>query len=122
MAGLSFVICLLTLWFYDWSRRDWLGIEAVKSLRECGPDAGRFRRLLAWALERGDVVACVVLSIKWDPFITTAYLRRGAFNGMSAQDWRIFLLSWFIGNAWWALLCFVGVETLGGLWRWAFGT
>jgi len=32
MALASLVVCLLQLWFYDWSKRDWLGIEAVKSV------------------------------------------------------------------------------------------
>ena len=53
-----------------------------------------------WLLHRSDPVACVLLSIKFDPFIVTVYLRRGRFGGMSRRDWRIFLLSWLIGNAW----------------------
>jgi hypothetical protein len=28
----------------------------------------------------------------------TAYLRQGAFGGMTRRDRRIFLLSWLIGN------------------------
>ena len=116
MAGLSFVICWLTIKFYDWSQRDWLGIEAIKALREYGGKQ-RGRRLLAWALRTSDPVACVLLSIKFDPFIVTAYLRRGRFGGMTARDWRIFMLSWSLGNAFWGLLCFAGTESLAGLWR-----
>ena len=113
MALLSFVICLLTLRFYDWSKRDWLGIEAVKGLKEySGPS--RWRRWTSRALQRGDGLALVLLSLKFDPFITTLYLRHGAFNGLSARDWRHFLASWFIGNAYWTFLCFGGVE----LFRW----
>ena len=115
MALLSLVVCLLTLWFYDWSKRDWLGIETVKNLRDA-PATSRFGRALAWALRRSDWLACMMLSIKFDPFITIVYLRRGAFNGMTRRDWGIFLLSWFIGNAWWALLCFGGVEAFRRLW------
>lgn len=115
MAVLSFVACWLTMKFYDWSKRDWLGIEAVKSLKNyTGRNpAGRF---LARALRKSDPVACVLLSIKFDPFIVTAYLRRGSFSGMSARDWRIFILSWFIGNAWWSVVCFTGVTIL--IWIW----
>jgi hypothetical protein len=116
MALLSFMVCLLTLWFYDWSKRDWLGIEAVKLLRD-GEGQSRFRRVLAWALARGDWLAFVALSVKFDPFITTIYLRRGASGGMTRQDWRNFLLSWLIGNACWASLCFGGIEALRGLMR-----
>lgn len=111
MALLSLVVCLLTMWFYDWSKRDWLGIEAVKRLRDA-PATSLHRRVLAWALRRGDWLACVVLSLKFDPFIATAWLRRGAFNGMGRRDWGIFVLSWLISNASWALVCFGGVEVV----------
>ncbi len=53
----------------------------------------------------------ILLSIKFDPFIVTVYLRRGRFGGMSRRDWRIFLLSWLIGNAWWSVVCFTGLST-----------
>ncbi len=115
MAMLSFLACWLTMKFYDWSRRDWLGIEAIKRLKDyAGPS--RSARGLGWVLRRSDPVACVLLSIKFDPFVVTAYLRRGHFGGMTRRDWRIFLLSWFIGNAYWSLLCFGGVSALAWLW------
>jgi hypothetical protein len=44
--------------------------------------------------------------------ITTAYLRRGSYSGLSARDWRIFLCSVLLSNAVWALACFGGVEAL----------
>ncbi len=119
MSVLSLVACLLTLWFYDWSKRDWLGIEAVKQLRDGGAKT-RWRRLLAWALAKGDVPACVALSIYADPFITTACLRRGAFNGMTPRDWRVFFASWVIANGWWALACFGGLELVKKLWHLAW--
>lgn len=115
MAVASLVVCLLTLWFYDWSKRDWLGIEAVKRLRD-GEGRSRFRRVLAWALARGDWLAFIALSVKFDPFITTVYLRRGAANGMTRRDWRVFLASWLIGNAYWALICFGGIEGFRRIW------
>ncbi len=120
MALLSLLTCWLTMLFYDWSQRDWLGIEAIKSLKVyAGPN--RFGRALAWILRQSDSVACVLLSLRFDPFIVTVYLRRGRFGGMTRRDWQIFLLSWLIGNAWWSLLCFAGVETAAGLWRWMWG-
>ncbi len=64
------------------------------------------------------VVACILLSIKFDPFIVTTYLRRGHYGVMTARDWRIFMLSWFIANASWALHCYAGVESFIGLWQW----
>ena len=120
MAVLSFFVCWLLLWFYDRSGRDWLGIETAKQVRDY-VGISLWRRALAWLLQRGDVVVCVTLSIRFDPFVTTAYMRHGSFNGMSRRDWRNFWLSWFIGNAWWALFCFAGVETVAGLWHWLRG-
>jgi len=73
---------------------------------------------MAWLLRQSDPIAGILLSIKYDPFIVAVYLRRGRFGGMSGRDWRIFLLSWLIANAWWSLLCFAGVETAVGLWKW----
>jgi hypothetical protein len=61
------------------------------------------------------------LSIWSDPFITIACLRRGAFNGMTRRDWRIFFSSFLIANGWWALACFGGIEAVSGLWRWLAG-
>lgn len=116
MALLSLLSCLLTLWFYDWSKRDWLGIEAAKQLFD-SDSKSRWRRFLQWALAKGDLPACVILSLYADPFITTACLRRGAFNGMTARDWRIFFGSWLIGNGWWAVACFGGVQALERAWR-----
>lgn len=111
MSVLSLVACLLTLWFYDWSKRDWLGIETAKQLRD-GETKTSWRRLLAWALKKGDLPACVVLSLYTDPFITTACLRRGAFNGMTSRDWRIFFGSWAVANGFWIFICYGGVSLL----------
>lgn len=116
MAGLSFLVCLLSLWCYDWSKRDWLGIEAIKSMKSY--DGGsRAGRLFAWLMQKGDPVAVVVLSIKFDPFITMIYLRDGAFNGMSRRDWRIFLASFFISNAYWILACYMGISFVEWVWQ-----
>ena len=115
MMGLSFLACLLTLWFYDWSKRDWLGIEAIKSLRgyegklKCG-------RLAGWLLRKSDLVVFLFLSIKYDPFITMAYLRHGAFNGISRRDWRIFLGSTVVANVYWTLACFMGISLVEWVW------
>ena len=120
MAGLSFLACWLLLWFYDRSGRDWLGIEAAKQVREYDGHA-RWRRWLAWVLRRSEFVVCIVLSIRFDPFVTTAYMRHGAFNGMSRRDWRNFWISWFIGNLYWTFVCFGGVKTLQWAWHWLRG-
>lgn len=111
MALASLAFCLGLLRVYDLLGRDWLGIEWVKGLRGyAGPS--RWRRLLGWLLDRGDTVAFVVLSAKYDPFITTAYLRRGAYNGMARRDWTIFLASWVLSNLIWIIICAGGIEII----------
>lgn len=116
MALLSLVFCLLLLRLYDWLGRDWLGLEFVKNLRHYAGNS-RWRRGLAGLLSRGDGVAFVLLSAKYDPFITTAYLRRDAYAGMSARDWRIFLGSWLLANALWIFVCYGGVSLGIAIWR-----
>lgn len=109
MAALSLLDCLLLLKLYDWLKRDWLGIELVKGLRHYA-GSSRWKRATAWLLGRGDGVAFVVLSLRFDPFITTAYLRHGAYNGLARRDWKIFFGSVLISNAAWTFVCFGGIE------------
>lgn len=111
MSSLSLVTCLLMLRFYDWSKRDWLGIEAVKGLKHYDGE-NWFRQRLSRLLIKSEPLACLVLAIKFDPFITTAYFRHGSFNGMTKRDWKIFWISWVIGNLYWSFVCFGGVSAL----------
>jgi len=37
------------------------------------------------------------------------------------RDWKIFLLSWFIGNAWWSIVVFSGLSILEWAWTWLKG-
>jgi len=111
MTILSLLDCLLLLRIYDWLKRDWFGIEWLKSQRDYN-STSRVRRILAWLVGRGDAIAFVVLSLRFDPFITTAYLRRNSYTGLSARDWRIFLGSVVLSNGAWALVCFGGIEAL----------
>lgn len=116
---LSFLLCYGTLVFYDWSKQDWLGIEAIKEVKEYEGNS-RFRKIAAWALRRSDPVAILFLSLKFDPFITVIYMRKGSrkFNGLSRRDWRIFLASLVIGNAYWSLAAYMGVTLFE--WGWEF--
>jgi len=116
MTLASFVFCLALLRIYDRMGRDWLGIEFVKSLRYYA-GRSRLRRCLAWLLSRGDAVAFVVLSAKYDPFITTAYLRKSAYSGMTRRDWAIFLGSWLLANLIWIAICAGAIEAIRSLIR-----
>jgi hypothetical protein len=95
MTFLSFLVCLLPLKFYDRSKRDWLGIEAMKGLR--GYDGkGRIGKITSWILKKSDPIVLLCLLIKFDAFITTGYMRRGKFNGMGRREWSIFIGSLII--------------------------
>jgi len=111
MSVASLLVCLGCLCFYDWSKRDWLGIEAIKDL-ESVQSFRRKQKARARVPSAGGVSAFLLLSLYFDPFITTAYLRRGRFNGMKRRDWVVFLGSWFISNIGWILVITGGMCVL----------
>ncbi len=125
MTILSFIICYLTILFYDGTKKDWLGIETLKSIEDFKtkalPQFFLFRfatqiynvigTVLAFLMRKSDLLLVVVLSIKFDPFITVVHIRHGAhqYNGLSARDWRVFLTSLAIGNIYWTLAVYLGI-------------
>jgi hypothetical protein len=118
MMALSLLACVILLKFYDWSKRDWLGIETIKGLKDYQGDS-KLGRFTAWILRRSDPVVFIFLSIKEDPFITLLYMRHGShqYNGMSARDWRIFLGSVAISNIYWTLAAYMGISVVEWVWR-----
>ena len=116
MTFLSFIVCLTLLKLYDSSQRDWLGIERIKEIKNYDGSKG-LKRLASWIMKKGDSVVFLFLSIKVDPFVTTIYLRRGNFNGMSRRDWSIFIGSLIISNAYWTLACFMGITLFEWGWK-----
>ncbi|MCX5885056.1 MAG: hypothetical protein NT096_03950 [Proteobacteria bacterium] len=116
MTLLSFLICLLLLQFYDWAKRDWLGIEAIKNIKEYNGDK-RIGQFTSWVMKKGDSIAFLFLSLRFDPFITTAYMRHGKYNGMSKRDWKIFTGSLVTGNAYWTLACYMGITLVEWIWK-----
>jgi len=118
MIFASLAACLLTLWFYDWSKQDWIGIEAVKSLRD-GEAKRKLGKITAWALQKSDPIVLIFLSIKFDPLITALYLRRGSnkFDGFSARDWRNFSASLIISNFYWGLIVLAGIDVVQWVWE-----
>lgn len=124
MTVVSFLVCYAMIIFYDWTKKDWLGIETIKEFKEYAGNS-RAMRALGWAMKKGDAMVLVFLSIWYDPFITVAYMRQGAhqYNGMTRRDWGIFLLALAIGNGSWSLTLFTGLsvaeyawEALSGAW------
>ena len=99
MTFLAGAANLPTMKFYDWSKRDWLGIEAVKGLKDY-QGSNRMARLFSWLARKGDVAAMLYLPIKEDAFRAVIYMRHGShqYSGMSRRDWKIFLASLMIAR------------------------
>lgn len=111
MSPSSFGICWLTLVFYDWMKRDWIAIETIKKLREYEGQSKTIR-FLSKVLEMSDPAAMLILSIWKDPFICTAYMRKGTYqyNGLTRRDWKILIASVFISNIYWTLVNFGAIQ------------
>jgi hypothetical protein len=117
MTGLAGIFCYLTFVFYDWSKKDWLGIETIKSLKNYD-GAVKLGRMASWFMKQSDPMIMLFLSVKYDAFITTAYMRHGAhqFNGLTKRDWKIFGLNLAISNLYWTLASFMGVSLIEYVW------
>ncbi|HMP85082.1 MAG TPA: hypothetical protein PKE08_00230 [Candidatus Paceibacterota bacterium] len=111
MTACSAIVCLGLLAFYNWSKKDWLGIEAVKSLRDKS-GTGRFKKISNWAMNSGDPIMMIFLSVNFDPFITVAYMRKGVnnFDKLTARDWKIFFASLIVANVYWSLAMWGGIS------------
>lgn len=65
MTFLAFILNIMTMTFYDWSKRDWLGIEAIKELRTYSGKR-KLVRLTSWFLKRSNHIIFLFLSIHYD--------------------------------------------------------
>ncbi|MEW6110087.1 MAG: hypothetical protein AB1632_13115 [Nitrospirota bacterium] len=59
--------------------------------------------------KKSEAVVSQFFSIKFVSFVTTDYLNRGKFNGMARRDWAIFMTSLILSNAYWNLVCYLGI-------------
>ncbi|MFZ3138659.1 MAG: hypothetical protein WA126_14850 [Thermodesulfovibrionales bacterium] len=118
MTFLALIANILTMKFYDWSKRDWLGIEAIKEIKTY-KGTRKIGRFTSWIMKKSDSLIFLFMSVKFDPFITTAYLRHGAnqFNGMNRRDWKIFIGSLILSNAYWTLACYMGITLVEWGWK-----
>jgi hypothetical protein len=112
MVWTSILTCLLTLKFYDWSQKDWLGIETLKETREL--ENSKANQLIAKFFKKSRWLQLVIISLAQDPFIATVFLREGAheYGKMSKEDWKCFFASVLIANAFWSTVCWSGVKAL----------
>lgn len=113
MIALSVLMSVVMLVVYDKLKVDWLGIEAVKSLRDEG-HTSKWAKLASWLMKKGDAVALIGLSIISEPVKVTLYMRHGSgkFNGFSKRDKLIFFASVIIGNVSWALAVYGGISAI----------
>lgn len=116
MTILAFILNIIMIVFYDWSKRDWLGIEAIKDLNNYNGNR-MMGRLAARILRRSSPMIFLFLTLRYDAFTTTVYLRHSKFNGMSKRDWTIFMGSLLISNVYWTLTCFMGITLVEWAWK-----
>lgn len=120
LSVVSFLVCYPLLLFYDWSKTDWLGIEAAKSLKEFdGKEGGWFKRMVAKTLRFGDPFAVIAMSIFTDAFVVVAYMRHGAnqYNGLTKRDWVIFVSSIVISSISETVVLYGGFELIKQGWK-----
>lgn len=120
MTTLSLAQCGATLLLYERMRIDWVGAGSLARM-SCIPNPLWWQRILICATRRGDAFVFVVLCIFQDPFITTAYFRRGRFDGLTGRDWRIFIGSVLASNFYWTLRSGAVAAVLLSAWRWLAG-
>lgn len=120
MMTFSALISWLYIRFYDWAKKDWLGLELLKEFRDGKDKHGYVARLVQRVARKGGWLAFLALSCSTDPFMTTVYMRSGAeeYNGLSSRDWKIFWASVLVANLWWTVLMSVAVEAIRYVLTW----
>lgn len=109
MTILSAISCFILLKFYDVTKKDWLGIETIKSIKEYKGHS-KIGNFISSLLRKSDPFAFVILSICYDPFITTVWLRHKRFGVLTIREWRIFWGSVILANMFWIFSCWAGVN------------
>lgn len=115
MVVLSFLFCWFYFLIYDYLKRDFLGIEFSKEKMNAiieSNDSVGFKLFLVKILRKSHFFLFVFLSIYFNPFVAVAFRRKGNFeyNGLTAHDWRMFILSVIISNGFWATTVFAGLS------------
>lgn len=114
MAILAFFLDWYSVKFYDEFETDWLAMEEIKSLRDYqGKNLmKRFTKLIL--TKTPDFIQVIFFAVKFNPFITTIMMRKSSFEakGMSRQDWKIFIISFIIGQIYWISVIAGGVYGL----------
>lgn len=117
MTLFSLIQCALTLYVYEKMQIDWVGSGALQAWNSQQPSnfSGRLFRCISKKPKAVFVFLCVVS----DPFITTAYFRKGRFDGLTAQDWHTFIKSVVVSNGYWICVSALLGNGAFTLWQWA---
>jgi hypothetical protein len=118
LAPAAGIISYLEILFYDWAKKDWLGIELIKEFRDEEKHEHWFGHIIHRITRMGGVPAFILLSIHGDAFITTAYFRpkHRQYHGMHARDWMIFFGSLLLSVAYWTLRWTVLIAIVAWVW------
>jgi hypothetical protein len=124
MTCFSLMLSYMGISFYDRSGRDWFGIEAIKEKMAGLKWKSGIGRFIARQAKKGGPLTLLILSIKFDPFVTTVYMREGRrkFKGLGVRDWLTFFSSAAIGNGYWIFIMYGGGRLLKYFGHHFFGT
>lgn len=119
MTCFAGVQCALTLMLYERMQIDWVGAGSLASI------AGTvypnwWQRIIKWAVGKGNAAMFLALCIFQDAFITTSYFRRGRFDGLSRNDWKVFGGAVLVSNLYWTLRSGAVATALTGTWHLVF--
>ena len=122
MMLLSFLFFWGYFIIYDYLKRDFLGIEYSKEkMNDIINNQNRvgIKLVIVKILRKSNVILFIFLSIYFNPFVAVAFNRKGnfAYNGLSARDWRLFILSVIISNGFWSTTVFAGISFFDFLYK-----
>ena len=117
MTAFSLAQCMITLLIYERMKIDWVGAGAVLQLLDV-PRPSWWRRAANASTRRGKAAAFVGCCVFSDPFITTAYFRKGRFDGLTQRDWQIFFGSVVVSNFYWTLRSGLVAQLIATGWEW----
>lgn len=109
---LSLIYNLLALRFYNWSKKDWLGLETLKQIREYN---GNFLiwQWLAWIMKKSSFLTLLFMAVKYNAFMVTVYMRNSnEYGELNKRDWGIFLFSLIVGEVYWILVVSGGITLI----------
>lgn len=120
MTLFSLLQCALLLVAYERMGVDWVGSGLLADIAG-KPQPSWLDRLVIWVTNRNQALTFLVLCALTDPFIVTAFFRRGSFNGLRARDWQLFFASVLVCNLYWIFVADVIARVAVASWQWLTG-